>query len=144
MITGQRYWKSTPKYKPLSEANLMTLKLLRIPSSKSCKMRSRAEILPFSRKNLPFKTSVADPHHFNAHSAPDPPSYFNADPNFAPHQSDVYLRPLVYKPSRAPLWAFRPPLRVRTVPPRLHFKPLKLPNFDPYPNFHSNSHSFPK
>jgi hypothetical protein len=67
----------------LSGANSMTLKLLRIPSSKSCKMskmRPRAEILSFLRKNLPFKARVADPHHFHAHSAPDPPFYFNANP----------------------------------------------------------------
>ncbi len=75
-------------------------------------MRPRAEILSFSRKNLPFTTRVADPHHFNEHS--NPSLYFNADPDqtfhlnvdqdqdIAPHQSDVNLLPLIYRPSRAP------------------------------------------
>jgi hypothetical protein len=80
---------------------------------KSCKMRPRPEILPSSQENQPVNTRVANPHHFNAHS--DPPLYFNADPDqtfhlnvdpdpdFAPYQSDVNLRTLVYRPSRAPL-----------------------------------------
>jgi hypothetical protein len=33
---------------------------------------------------------------------PFPTLYFYPDPDPAPHQSDAYLRPLVYRPSRAP------------------------------------------
>ncbi len=39
---------------------------------------------------------VADPPHFNAD--PDPIFDFKVDPD--PHQSDVNLRPVVYRPSR--------------------------------------------
>ncbi len=45
----------------------------------------------------------ADPDpafHFNAD--PDPSFHYNADPDPAPHQSDGNLRPLVFRPSRAP------------------------------------------
>jgi hypothetical protein len=56
-------------------------------------------------------TRVADPHHLNAdpdqsfqfNADWDPDFYFNADPDPAPNQSDENLRPLVYRPSRAPL-----------------------------------------
>ncbi len=41
--------------------------------------------------------------HFNVD--PDPTFYFDADPDPAPHQSDVNLRPLVYRPSLASFWA---------------------------------------
>ncbi len=37
---------------------------------------------------------------FNAD--PDPALHFNADPDPAPLQNDGNLRPLVYRPSRAP------------------------------------------
>ncbi len=51
---------------------------------------------------------VADPYHCKAD--PDPALHFNADtdptfhlnPDPDPHQSDVDMRPLVYRPSRAP------------------------------------------
>jgi hypothetical protein len=55
---------------------------------------------------------VADLHHFNAEL--DPAFHFDADsdlallfnedpdPDPAPHQSNANLRPLVYRPSRAP------------------------------------------
>ncbi len=49
---------------------------------------------------------VADPHHFNAD--PDPSFHLSTDPDQdpAPHQSDAYLRPLVYRPSMSLfLWA---------------------------------------
>jgi hypothetical protein len=58
-----------------------------------------------------LESRVADPHPFN--TDPDPFFHFNADPDTifhfnadldlesAPHQSDVNLRPLVYRPSRA-------------------------------------------
>jgi hypothetical protein len=48
-------------------------------------------------------TFVADPNpafHFNAD--PDPALHLNADPDPATHQGDANLRPLVYRPSRAP------------------------------------------
>jgi hypothetical protein len=51
---------------------------------------------------------VADPHHFHADPDPsfhfntNPTFHFNADPDPVPHQSDVNLRPLVYRPSTAP------------------------------------------
>jgi hypothetical protein len=49
-----------------------------------------------------FEGRVADPHHFNADS--DPAFHCNADPDPDPvhNQSDVNLRPLVYRPFRAP------------------------------------------
>jgi hypothetical protein len=56
----------------------------------------------------------ADPHHFNAdpdpnpdpssfnlNAHPDPTSHFNADP-YPAYQNYANLRPLVYRPSRAP------------------------------------------
>ncbi len=43
---------------------------------------------------IKFLTRVADPHHLNV------------DPDPAPYQDDVSLRPLAYRPSRAPFWAF--------------------------------------
>ncbi len=49
---------------------------------------------------------VADLHHFNADLDLDLDFYFNADPDPTFHQNDVYLPPLVYKTSRAPLQAF--------------------------------------
>jgi hypothetical protein len=44
-----------------------------------------------------------DPH--NVYPDPDPAFHFNADPDpdNAPHQSDGNLRPLDYRPSRAPV-----------------------------------------
>jgi hypothetical protein len=65
--------------------------------------------------------SVADPHHgdadqdpsfqfdadpyptflVGADAYPDPTSHSDADPDPAPNQSDVNLRPLVYRPSTA-------------------------------------------
>ncbi len=63
----------------------------------------------FPGSALPLKR-VADPHHFNAD--PDPAFHSSADPDPDPalHQSDGNLRPLVYRPSRAPFRASRPPL----------------------------------
>ncbi len=40
---------------------------------------------------------------------PDPTSHFNADP-YPAHQNYANLRPLVYRPSRAPFWASKPPM----------------------------------
>ncbi len=74
---------------------------------------------------------VADPHHLDAD--PDPSFHFNADPvhfnsdpdpNPDPHQRMRNLRPLVYRPSRAQLWASM------ALNPRLCFEPLKLLNID--------------
>jgi hypothetical protein len=42
------------------------------------------------------KSGVADPHHFDVDSDPDP------------HQSDANLSPLVLRPSRASFWASSP------------------------------------
>ncbi len=55
------------------------------------------------------KSTVADPHHFNADL--DPAFHLNVDPDPdpAPHQSDGNLRPVVYVPSRAPFLASSPP-----------------------------------
>ncbi len=46
-------------------------------------------------------TRFADPHHFNVD--PHPAFHFNADP-------DANLRPLVYRPARAPFGVSVPPL----------------------------------
>jgi hypothetical protein len=54
---------------------------------------------------------VPDPYKFNADS--EPAFHLNADPDPAPHQSDINLRPLVYI----------------QYTPGLHFEPLKLLNF---------------
>jgi hypothetical protein len=66
---------------------------------------------------------VVDPHHFNVD--PDPAFHFNADPDPTPLQNDGNLRQVVFRP------------------PRLHFEPLKLLNFnfnaDPDPAFHSQA-----
>ncbi len=61
---------------------------------------------------------LADPHHFNAD--PDPAFHFNADSDPAfhsrpnrdpgPHHCNGKLRLLVFRPSRAPFSAPRPPL----------------------------------
>ncbi len=48
---------------------------------------------------------------------PDSSFPFNAYSDPAPHQSDATLRPLYYRPSRAPIWASTPPLSR----PRPHF-----------------------
>jgi hypothetical protein len=56
---------------------------------------------------------VADPQHFNAD--PHPAFHINADPDPASHQSDKNLRPLVYRPSKVPFWASRPPLGASTA-----------------------------
>ncbi len=68
---------------------------------------------------------VADPAHFHEDPGPDPTIYFNADPDPAPHQSD--LRPLVYRPYGAPFGASKPPVK---------FGPAwKRKNEDDYPYF---------
>ncbi len=70
---------------------------------------------PIKRKTLGkyfIMYRVSDPHHCNADRAfhfnahPDPAFHFNADPDPAPHEGDANLRPLAYRPSRPPLWAF--------------------------------------
>ncbi len=62
---------------------------------------------------LPPCSRVADPHHLNADSDlafhftadQDPTGHVYADPDHAPHESEANLRPLVYRPSRAPFLA---------------------------------------
>ncbi len=53
------------------------------------------KIIPDSNPTTP-NSRVADPPHFDA------------DPDPAPLQSNGNLRPLVYRPSMAPVWASRP------------------------------------
>jgi hypothetical protein len=61
---------------------------------------------------LYVKTKVADPHHFNAdpdptflvNAEPDTVFNFHTDPNSAPHLSNRNLRPLIYRPFRAPFF----------------------------------------
>jgi hypothetical protein len=61
----------------------------------------RSDYLSIMEKPEDLEARSADPYHFN--SDPDPASYFNADPDLAPLRSDGNLRPLAYRPSRAPL-----------------------------------------
>ncbi len=69
-----------------------------------------------------FLKRVAHPHPFHAdtdlgfhfNADPDADFHFNLHPDPSPHLRDGNLQPLVYGPSRAPVWAYRPPLRVST------------------------------
>ncbi len=54
-----------------------------------------------------------------------PTFHFNSDPDPAPHQSDVNMRPPVYWPSTTPFWASTPPLWA----PRAPFQASKAPKF---------------
>jgi hypothetical protein len=81
-------------------------------------IQENATVLPSNkvRRGLPvllFRSDtdrVADPHHLDAdpdpafhfHADPDPDFHFYADPDPAHHQMDENLRPLVYRPYRAP------------------------------------------
>ncbi len=91
-----------------------------------------------------------DPHHFNADPDPnqDTTFHFNAnpDPDQDPHQNDdANLRPLFSTvPQNLHGFILRLNASIMSVngPPRLHFEPLYLLNFDfnadPDPVFHSN------
>jgi hypothetical protein len=77
-----------------------------------------------------------DPIHCNAYPEPD------ADP--APHQSEANSATTkVYRPSRAPWMSLYAPIVSVHGPPRLHFEPQQLLNFDfnaeSDPDFHSNA-----
>ncbi len=83
---------------------------------------------------LPIRTTL------NADPEPDSAFNFNADPVLitdpASRQSDGNLRPLDFRPSKAPFWA----CSIASVhsPPRLCVEPLKLLKFyfnaDPKPD----------
>ncbi len=45
---------------------------------------------------------------FRFDAYPNPSFHFDADSDPRPHESDANLRPLVYKLSTAPLWAYKP------------------------------------
>ncbi len=76
------------------------------------------------KKNTKILKNTADPHHFNAD--PDPAFHLNMDPDPSPHQSAGKFRTKVYRPSRAPFSASRPPFRAFTA---LHGSSLSLQSF---------------
>ncbi len=75
--------------------------------------------------------TTTDPEHQNFNADPDPAFHFNAGPDLsfhfnsddAPYPSDTNLLLLVYRPSRAPFWASKLPLRASTA---LHSSILSL------------------
>ncbi len=80
---------------------------------------------------------------------PDPAFHFFEDPDPVLLQSDGNLRPLVYRPSRAPYLTLQAPLVSAHGPPLLYFEPLKLLYFDfnadldPVFLFNANLDSYP-
>jgi hypothetical protein len=69
--------------------------------------------------------------HVNAVPDMDTSFHINVNPDPAPHQSDANLRPLIYRASTAPFRAAPPASTVSGhAPPKLHFEPLQLLNFD--------------
>ncbi len=73
------------------------------------------------KENVTKKVSV---------SYPDQTFHWNADSDPASHQNDTNLRPLVYRPSRAPFSNLHAPNVSANGPLGLNFLRLKLLNLD--------------
>ncbi len=86
---------------------------------------------------------VSDLHRFNADPDLDQAFLVNADPDPASHNGEFNLRLLAYRPFQGCILILHTSILSVYGPPRLHFKSLKLLNFDfdadPDPAFHSSA-----
>ncbi len=78
------------------------------PSSCFCSKRGTENNFSLEKFDKILNSGRVSAYLFN--EDPDPAFLFNANPDTAPLQSEGNLRPLIYRPSRAPIWTSGPSL----------------------------------